>query len=635
MSITTFADLITKTAAHRICLIEIEPSELLASWTLYSGSVYYNEVGHFHVLSVEEDGVALTEATSIAGVTAGKWFFDASTGRLYLQASSGSIFSKVIVANYRLYFSSNTATTGGGIIFNDRFYEPFLAATPPIRQKKTDLFWGVSTVSDGMVSLINHDGYFDAIYSRFAWSNKTLRVLLGGEELPYAEYQTLFAGVIFEKQFGKTLFELSFVDKKYDLSDNLVANEFTEGTYPYIEAQYLGQPIPMVWGTVYRMRATCTNGLQATATTYGFKFADTSLGSVFQLSHVYVNGNRVPYASMDLSAGTFTLSQSVFRVGDAVSVDCMGYTSGGALVENPVEILKAVLARHGIAYNATNFDTTAMAAAVADAAVFPCGLAITEPIAVLDIVKDLMASCMGSLFNENDGRFAVAIWDTDQPASVTVVTELDIHQKTFGASARSEHVRKVCRVGWGRNWETEDYRYKQVTSQTAERVYGTTKSRTIPTLLSTAAGAEVYAGRALLMLESEVTVFQFTSKLLLAAHNVADRFAIAFKRTENSDNLPWADEQIVEIEEIEKDLDKAIIEIVARDLKEVGFAIGHWTSDTPTFPATLGGGSMTPWSSAWSAAQKAYAKAHAGYWTDANGFADPLDEDSRMISRWW
>ena len=124
-------------------------------------------------------------------------------------------------------------------------------------------------------------------------------------------------------------------------------------------------------------------------------------------------------------------------------------------------------------------------------------------------------------------------------------------------------------------------------------------------------------------------------KLPLATKNVGDRFEISYKRGEDEDNIGWLDGRMVEVLEIDKNFTSNVIRVVCDDLKGIGGAVGHWTADSPTFPTSLGSGAMSPWDSSWSAAQKSYAKSHAGYWCDDNGFADPADADSYLISRWW
>jgi hypothetical protein len=61
---------------------------------------------------------------------------------------------------------------------------------------------------------------------------------------------------------------------------------------------------------------------------------------------------------------------------------------------------------------------------------------------------------------------------------------------------------------------------------------------------------------------------------------------------------------------------------------------GFWVGDSPTFPASLGGGSCASWDASWTAAQKAWARRNIGYWLDDNSFADGSDIESYRGSVW-
>ena len=57
---------------------------------------------------------------------------------------------------------------------------------------------------------------------------------------------------------------------------------------------------------------------------------------------------------------------------------------------------------------------------------------------------------------------------------------------------------------------------------------------------------------------------------------------------------------------------------------------GFWTDDPPlSFPASLGGGSVTAWDDTWTDAQASYARQAWGFWTDDNGYADSTDDPQR------
>ena len=641
--ITTFNKLISIANTQKIFLAEIEPSHFIENWTLYSGSIYYNDLktifrnnkGGIDVQNVYEDGSILSEATSIAGVTAGKWFY--KDGILYVRASSGDIYSKTIVANYKFYFTDvGEKGDSTGVIFNDCFYEPRILAIPEISQKKTDFFWGISIITDGSLSLDNRDGYFDNMYEKLAWDNKPITIYAGGENLPYSEYQKMFSGIISDKNLSVSMFDFAFIDRKSEWETNIPLNSFNQTNYPWLLDDNVGKPIPLGWGTIKRAPVVCTTEKYGTATgTHKFKIVDTSLHSISSIDQVYVKGNKVNHSSGSISAATFKLSTSTYTPGDDVVVDYVGYKSG-TVIENPITILKEIgTTLIGVTWGSTRWDTATINQAITDAEEFPIGLHIGERISANDIAGQIVQSCLGTFYVNNSGQYAASIWSTDIPTAPTDISDVEIYEGTLKARTKIDDIKKTVIVEWRKNWSEDKYSSLQKTSETTEKIYGITNSKSVQTLLSTSNGAQLYLDRLLLILEGATIVISFSSALQLALKNIGDRFQINFKRNDGESNISWLDSRLLEIFEIKKNFSNGSIEITADDLKGIGGDIGHWTSDTPTFPSTYGGGSAATWDKTWSVSLKAYAKGHFGYWCDDNGFADPTDPDSKNISRWW
>ena len=76
------------------------------------------------------------------------------------------------------------------------------------------------------------------------------------------------------------------------------------------------------------------------------------------------------------------------------------------------------------------------------------------------------------------------------------------------------------------------------------------------------------------------------------------------------------------------------VSVVLSDFHGMGDQTGFWTAESPTFPTSLGGGSCAAWSSAWTTAQKKWARQNMGFWTDEYGFADSTDAESYIPSAW-
>lgn len=623
MSITTFANLITTPSSKKIFLAEIKPSERLTAWTLSSGSIYYSDIETIDITSVEEDGTALTEVDTLAEVIAGKWYH--GRGKLYLQATSGTPYAKVIVVNYKMYVATEP------VFLNDRFYEGILLNIPIIKQQKSEIYWGVSIISSGEILLVNGGGAFDTIYKTYAWNNKSITILLGGEDLPYSEYTEQFGGIITNTGLRTDKFNIQYTDTKSEFEDTIPKNSFNTTDYPNLDDEDVGKAIPLLYGTVRKVPMICNTLSLGTATSlHSFKILDTSVCTVNSITQVYVNDVPVTHSSGSVSDASFKLATSTYSPGDSVTVSIIAAES------NPIEQIKSVASNVlSVPYNSDNYNTSTVSIAVTDAEDYPCGLAVTEYVSFLEIIGQYMKSIMGSFFNDNSGKYSVKIWNTDIGEDLTTVDFSDIVEGSFNNASKTEDIRKIIRVGWNKNWGENTFAYKQLTSSITEKIYGITKTKTIPTLQSTSAGVDILLARLGIIFETETIRMKFETKIQLADKNISDRIQISFKRQARDSNIEWMDSSPIEINMINKDFINNKITVEADDLKGIGGSVGIWTDDTMDFPASMGGGSMITWDSSWSDEKKSYALSHAGYWTDDDGFIDSDDSESYNKSKWW
>lgn len=629
MSITTFDSLIAAANTEKTFLCEIDPIISPTDWTLYSGQTYtttlFAGVDIISVTALNRDIAYNADKEALGSF---EYSLDGKT--IYIKLGVGlSPLSYIVSVAVRVRYANSL-----DVIFDDKFYEPFLATSPVINQAKANSFWGVSITSEGQVSLYNNKGHFDNIYYSWFWQNRPIRILLGGESLPYTEYQEVFKGIILDTKLSTNLFDLSFVDIKYKFDSDIPSNIYSVATYPTLATEDIGKPIPHVWGTVKKMPVVCIDRTNA-SNAHIFKVAYTGLHGVQSIDAAYVKGVSAPIASTNIAKGLLNILTATYTPGDLVTVDCGGYQSGTTLIENPVEILKQVLILFDQFYGSLRYDLNSFAAAKIKAEDYPCGLAITDFRSGIDIISEIMKSCLGTFYINNSGLFGVTIWDTELPSSLDTVSDIEIVNNSFKAVTKYDEIRKTMRVGYSKNWQADEYAYSEISNNSTEFLYGITRSRTVQTLLSSSAGAEKFRDRLGLLSETATVELTFKEKVQLAKKNIGDRISLSFKRTPDESNFNWLDDKPVDIVKIKKDFAKNIFTVTVDDLKGIGSSIGHWADSPVTFPTSLGGGSGDTWDSTWTIEQKAYAKSHWGYWTDANGFIDPDDGDSRNVSRWW
>ena len=634
MSITTLAALTSQISAQFTFLVEIYPSEHITDWTEYDTSIYYKEIGEgLRVYTVKYDGVNMSSQTSLAGVIAhgASYYYDGNV--LWVRAPGpigATITTRTMVATYIMYYSNEAK------IFDDHFYQPALQSVPNIRQTKQDIFWGVSIISSGSIVLANGDGEFDNIFQSWAWENKTLRIRFGGEDLPYTEYVTVFEGIITQKALTLKTLTFTFQDKKDQLTSSLDFETYETADYSDLNAEDVGKPIPHVWGKVKKMPAVCTNRDESpTPTNYTFKIADTTTHDIENVTAAYVNDVSKTVVSVTVGDGTFTIAATDYTAGDPVTADVSGFIDASSvLIENPIDILEELLELAD--YTDADWDTTARASAQTKAAQFPCGLVMNAYGSMLDAVGNLMKSCFGTFYINNDGEFSVKVFTPITESGLDAVSDLDIKDGTLKIKALTSKIRKVFRCGYSKNWgEGDSYAYKQATATDTERIYDITKSRTVPTLISTEAGATIWNGRMKILYETGVTEITYVTSLQFASKNIGDNMILSFRRRREDADIAWLSERRVDLLDITKNFQTGEMSFVVDDLKRIGDGVGHWTDTPPAFPDTMGGEDVSSWDTTWSDALKSYALQQWGFWTDTDGLIDADDATTLNKSRWW
>lgn len=218
---TTFEEFITKPISRKVALLEAEPGLELTEWTQDSGNIYYADFNETLlnapaiISRVLENSAALTKKTSQGEMVQGSWYQDVSAGRLYVWCSDdGNPSAKVIIAYFEVYFGTE------GRVFNDHFYQP------RIPERGVSLTAADDQVDGGEMVLLNGDGWFDERMTRWLWRGARAKLLLGGDDLPYADYEKICNLRIEAVDLSDQEARLSLKGVKLDWNRRLPLSEF-------------------------------------------------------------------------------------------------------------------------------------------------------------------------------------------------------------------------------------------------------------------------------------------------------------------------------------------------------------------------------------------------------------------------
>lgn len=713
----TVAQALTKPTAKVIVLAEIDAGVHCRAWVL--NGVFVNS----YTITVEAEvstvkwnrTTTLTNRGTPSDVNAnqGSWHWDRNTQLLWVRPPTGqSIFTNTVQAMASFFFAHPE-----GKILNSRYYEPRLSNAPSLSRRIEAVFGDVGQIGGGTITLINVDGYFNAMQD-WQWNAGSVVLKMGvdvdNDVMAWADYQTIATWTVEEWSRDETNFSLRVVEAKSKLKSKVPFTFYDRATYPQIEDNTVGKAIPIIYGTVFGAPATLIDpGLKKfkvcgheifelsevrllksfeeakerttvpadwyvyAANVWRYYLPDEEARSVSyngtaiveaedlddclatanrwyaEENFVYVHtaaGNdmgtgtyalksakqiqawdNVPFATKDLTNGEFTLGEE-WSIGQDVSVDLKGKRSSGALIENTVSIIEDLLTLVGATnLNAASF-TTAKAKLVRgtdrnNRTLYSrsASLYVSEPKEVLELISDLLKQIGGYLYSDELGQFTIGVFDPEPGEDLAQIDDQEIVD--FGETIQTRDLLTSVKQTYATR-DKDDYSQNLTTADTALRYINDQPEAVVKEFANTFATLRdakdfgqrtiIYQGRPL-----KVTTLRFPWTQWL--RQPGEQVRVISTRYDL--------DAVLEVLEVKTDLAQKQVSLTLGNLRGFADQPGFWVADAATLPARFGSGTLT-WDSGWSDEIKVWARQNVGYWTDANGFADPDDPQSFIPSCW-
>jgi len=562
----SYTDYITKPTSQKIVIVEIdvtEDSEFInfepgiwfityyvsvgnATYNFGNGAFGYGNFGSSGVATLTNDNPKVrinsfyatdewyTKVTTLASLrtTDKSFYFDASTSRIYIHFANHD--PPWCFASKKLGVSHGYSNRAK--YYDDIFYAAKVASVPNITRSKDPLFFGRISFDGGTISLINTDGEFDSYESDYEIYGSVVRILLGFEDNTYADFKTMYEGYLENLQLTEEIFELDVNDKRKQLSRKLPTEVFNTTTYPDLKAKNADKPIPLGYGTILNALVICTN--EDGSTPWSFKICDTTNHPIKSIDAVYVEGGTartlVSVSSSDLSTATFTLTAGTYTAGsDTVTVDYKGYTTGGTLISNGVDIIRDILVNYfSKPYTNTFFNTTAWGSARTIAA--DIGIHIDEPKEGWEIIEDISYSLGGNFIVQDDGLFTFRSYDSGRGVDQTIkYWEL---LQDLAVAYDTDEVLTSCRIGYNKDWAENTYThllYNTSESIIADK-FKTYRERTFDTLLTASGSATTFAENIMAISDDVRPILTVRTKMQSIDREISDMVNVEYK-LENRD----------------------------------------------------------------------------------------------------
>ncbi len=216
-------------------LVTIDPAKRLMGWVVSSGSIYFISSDTAKILSIEEDGTALTEVSSLAAVVPGTYFNDRTAKRIYLETTGSANPNSLFIAMvFRLYFSNSGVIAPNDPSDATSFEVEWLPLLDSISDFGVELDnrnpnqIGVAVEGKGSIKLKNDQSYWASRYDKLTWENKRVQVWSWNRLIPITEAKTIYKGIIERKEWSQSSVSFGLKD--------LIAELKGEPTIPTIAA---------------------------------------------------------------------------------------------------------------------------------------------------------------------------------------------------------------------------------------------------------------------------------------------------------------------------------------------------------------------------------------------------------------
>lgn len=648
-NITTFNDLIAEPSSEKIRLVEIQIGENLNNytWTQHATytNVYYTTYGTDTITlttggksiiykdldRVKGNNVEFTKVSDPSLMNnPGDTRFSQSSTTLYLNVTGLGVTEPKEVEGLESYFTIRFASRGVTLETSPngyRYYEPFLKSAPSVNMSSSDLFSGSSITGAGRFLFNNEDGLFTTLDDKYIWINHTIKALFGGEDLPYGEYHVVFTGNVYQTSWSRDTYAIDARSYYHELSRSIPEDTLTTAAWPNLIESAKGVAAPIGFGTFSERTAPIAVAIDESYGTDQVEFlcADHTVSSINGAWVDYDDGTGWLALTLDptlSSANTYKVTDTATRGRIAVRFTAGGYVSDKTRVKvafagrvpagTPADVVDKILTIY-LGFSSSDLDSSfTTSAADTDMSI---ALYLNKPVKVMDVINKILLSDLARFFIDGSGKFHYVTWQPQSSTSYSL-DDTDLLSLEIDHPA-DEHYSRI-KVGNQQSGDDQNYLYETYTDDISRYLYDVERQKLVNTYLDNESNAQLLAQRLGLLHRPPLVRVTGRVKWVMAEVQIGDRVSISTAYAPDSTGKGWTG-KIIEIYDVRRDFTENETTFVGYTIDSIGSNIGFWTDATAPD---------------WSVATDTD-KASSGYWSDANGYADPSDGSSLNVSLWW
>jgi hypothetical protein len=345
-------------------------------------------------------------------------------------AAGGSIVTRYL--SNRGYVTSPTDTPANTV------YKPVLNGGVKFSQAIS--LDGNATLSFGDLELSNLTGELDTWIDDY-WVNRSIRIYIGDQSWPRADFQLIFAGVV-----------MNVDSKKRDTFNIQLSDVLQRLNFTVTESKLGGtttnadQTIPLCFGECHNVEPLLVDPALHEYQVHG-------AGDIERIIEVRDNGVPVAFTPF-LATGKFRLVNH--PVGQ-ITASVQGDKSAGVYSNNIAEIFKRLVKNFGSATNRlTDADLDlASLSAFTSAHTQPVGVYIKDRENLLDICNQLARSVGARVVASPTGLVSLVQISLPQSSSGTSVTSANMVDRSLEISGLPKVVASL-KLGYAKNWTVQE-----------------------------------------------------------------------------------------------------------------------------------------------------------------------------------
>ena len=603
---------------------------------------FYNLFG----LTEQQEAILGVNVLSLAVLGVGNSSFDTNALIIHVADTNGVTVAPTqldaVAMGRKMYFGTQSK------VFNSRLYEPRIDDRTEISFKEVtdDVMFGQSkAVGSGSLKIINGDGVFDKLFTRFIWTNGDVTVRFGGTGLTLSQFQTVGSYKIEgSPKFDFEAIEFQIRDEQKLAEQFVPTNRFALVDFPNIDPAAIGNPKPILIGKKLNITPIAVGD---TTNIHIYMVSDPAFGGVYAFDEIRLVDSdgkttdtlTVPSAHVQttVAGGTFAILPSFSGNQVPSNTNCRVDARGIRPLSNPwmgdanpaidwetsTDYLKFYGEIIGFIYTQVLglpidlFDSTA-ARAVDTEFPYRHGLWIKDSKQAKVYIRQVETGLLARTIRTLDGKITPTVFTpTTDFSNLAQLRDVDVVEFNPTTQLESGKIFSHIDVLYDADPSTDENQLKQAFEDRTRYLHldGITETRTLETALTEDADAVDLAQRVRFI--SRLPTIRVTipeTGLSMMDANLVDRVQVTVARGPDASGQ-WV-QKLMEIDGIERyyaPIPKVVLTL--NDLLGIGSTACRWVeSDAPTYLLST-----------------AQQRARAGFWSDADGLVDPLTASTREI----